>query len=84
MEERATTLAPRGGGLLAVHVRGLAEKRPSVLKGDILKVNRKDDKRCTTLFLPLLSPWALLPSHATPSAWLVSYTAYTTLHSATL
>ena len=28
-------LAPRGG-LLALHVKGLAEKRPSVLRGDVV------------------------------------------------
>ncbi|KAK3267242.1 hypothetical protein CYMTET_24188 [Cymbomonas tetramitiformis] len=44
VDELATELAPRGR-LLAVHVRGLAEKRPSVLKGDILRVNRLNDQR---------------------------------------
>jgi helicase MOV-10 len=38
VEENATELAPRQNGLLAVHVHGLAEKRLSVLKGDILKM----------------------------------------------
>ena len=31
-------LAPRAGGLLALHVKGLAEKRPSVLRGDVVRL----------------------------------------------
>ncbi len=38
VEEKATELHPRGS-LLAVHVTGLAENRPSVLKGDMIRVN---------------------------------------------
>ena len=38
VEEKATELDPRGS-LLAVLVKGLAENRPSVLKGDMIRVN---------------------------------------------
>jgi len=49
IEEKAVTLDPRGGGLLAVHVHGLAEKRPSVLKGDTLRVNRVGEPKVVYL-----------------------------------
>lgn len=48
IDEHATELHPRGGGLLAVHVRGLAENRPSVLRGDLLRVNHKENRRVRT------------------------------------
>lgn len=48
VDEHATELHPRGGGLYAVHVRGLAENRPSVLRGDLLRVNHKENRRVRT------------------------------------
>lgn len=44
-DERAIDLTFKGGGLLAVHVKGLAENRPSVLKGDKLHVNRQGESK---------------------------------------
>ncbi|KAL3923501.1 MAG: hypothetical protein SGPRY_004197, partial [Prymnesium sp.] len=40
VEEKAVDLAPMKCGLFSMRLEGLAEKRPSVLKGDILKINR--------------------------------------------